>query len=111
MKTTLPVNTFSGKSRHQPAPLQRSRSLYLVGILCLATPLTSIAAMVYGNVTNCTGAIEISTGNQRVTVPIQANGTFQVVVPPGIYQARCTGNNRSLAIRSDANPLKQDLRF
>jgi hypothetical protein len=109
MKTTLAVTTFSGTFRFRQAGL--SRPLLLLGALCLATPLSSMAAMVYGSVANCTGSIQITGGGQTATVPIQPNGTYQVVVPPGTYQATCISSKRSRSIRSDNSPIKQDLIF
>jgi hypothetical protein len=109
MKTTLTVTTLPGTFLFSQAGL--SRPLLLLGTLGLATPLPSMAAMVYGSVTNCTGSIQITGGGQTATVPIQPNGTYQVVVPPGTYQATCINSKQSRSIRSDNSPIKQNLIF
>jgi hypothetical protein len=83
----------------------------LFGALLSAFPLPSLAAMVYGSVTNCDGTIDVWKDNTRwAVVPVQ-NRSYQVVLPPGTYRAICTGTSQSLTIRSDPSPVRQNLNF
>ena len=89
----------------------RGLAALVLAAIASAAASPAVAAIVYGSVADCSGDIEVWSGQKRVAVVPVRNGAYQVVLPPGTYRVVCVASKSTRTIRSDPSPVRQNLKF